>query len=127
MLSESWTCTNRGLAVCPPSSCFFVIAEAIHDRRKFGKYNASGRSLEGSVVLLGHVDVGGEKLSKMTGPVCSQEPGCSKRYGFADSFGFPKFQGPIDGVDGIGTLGFSKVVGKSSNEVASLLANLIGA
>jgi len=63
----------------------------------------------------------------MTSPICSQEPGCSKRNGFADSFGFPKGQGSIDGIDGIRTLRFSKVVGKSSNEVASLLADLVGA
>lgn len=127
MLSESWARTNWGLAFGPPIGCLFVIAEAVHNRRKFGKYNASRRSLECSIVLLGHVDVGGEKLSKVACPIRSQEPWCPKRYGFADPFCFPKFQSPVDGVDGIGSLKFSKVVGKSSNEVASLLTHFIGA
>ena len=127
MLSKSRTCTRRVFAVSPPSGCFFVIAKAVHNRRKFGKYNAGGRSLESSVVLLGHVDVGGEELSKVTGPIRSQEPWCPKRYGFTDPLGFPKFQGTVDGVDGVGSLGFSKIVGKPPNEVASLLTNFIGA
>ena len=83
--------------------------------------------MESGVVLFGHVDMsGGEKLSKMTGPIGCKKPRCSKRYRFANSFGFPKGQSAIDGVDSVGSLRFSQVVGESSNEVASLLANFIG-
>ena len=71
--------------------------------------------------------MGGKKLSEMASPICSGEPGCLKWYGFTDPLGFPKFQGPVDGVDGVGSLRFSKAVGESSNEVASLMANFIGA
>ena len=76
--------------------------------------------LKCSVVLLGHVDVGCKKLSKVSCPVCSQKPWCSKRNRFANSFSLPKFQGSIDGVDGVGSLRFPKVVGETSNEVASM-------
>ena len=68
----------------------------------------------------------GEELSKVSSPVCSKKPWCSKGHRFANTFGFPEFQGPVDGVDGIGSLGFSKVVGESTDKIASLLANFIG-
>ena len=77
--------------------------------------------------MFGAVDVGGEKLSKLTSPICSQQPGCSKRNGFAHSFGFPEGQCPVNGVDGVRTLRFSQVVGEASNEVASMWTNLVGA
>ena len=72
------------------------------------------------------MDVGGKELSEVACPVRSQKPSCSKRNRFSDPFCFPKFQGTVDGVDGIGSLRFSKVVGKTSNEVASLYANFVG-
>ena len=77
--------------------------------------------------MLGAVDVGGEKLSELTSPVCSQQPGCSERNRFLYSLGFPESQGPVDGVDSVRTLRFSQVVGEASNEVTSIWANLIGA
>ena len=83
--------------------------------------------MECSIVLLGHVDVGGQKLSEVACPVRSQKPWCSKRSRLTDPFCFPKLQGTVDGVDGKGSLRFSKVVGKTSNEVASLYANFVGA
>jgi len=68
--------------------------------------------------VLGAVDVGGEKLSELTSPVCSQQPGCSERNRFSYSLGFPESQGPVDGVDSVRTLRFSQVVGEASNEGA---------
>ena len=44
-------------------------------------------------------------------------------YGFC----FPKFEGSVDGIDGIGTLRFSKVVGKATDEIATLRSNFVGA
>ena len=77
--------------------------------------------------MLGVVDVGSEKLSKVTSPACSQQPRCPKWNRFSYSFGFPEGQGPVDGIDSVRTLRFAQVVGKASNEVASRWANLIGA
>ena len=73
------------------------------------------------------MDVGGEELSKLTSPVCRQQPGCSKGNRFAHPFRFPKRQGSVDGVDGIGALRFSKIVSEAADEVTSMGANLIGA
>ena len=72
------------------------------------------------------MDVGGEKFAEITSPVGGQQPGCSKRNGFSYSFGFPKSQSSVDGIDRVRTLRFSKVVGKASNEIASLGASFIG-
>ena len=69
--------------------------------------------------MVGAVDVGGEQLAEITSPVGGQQPGCSKRNGFSYSFGFPKGQSSVDGIDRVRTLRFSKVVGKASNEIAS--------
>ena len=77
--------------------------------------------------MFGAVDVGVEKLSELTSPIWSQQPGCSKRNRFSYSFGFPESQGSVDGIDGIRTLRFSKVVGEASNEVTSIWPNLVGA
>ena len=82
--------------------------------------------MESGVVLFGQMNVSSEKLPKVTSPMWGQKPGCSKRHWFAHTFGFPKGQGPVNGVGGVGSLRFSKVVGKSSNEITSLLANFIG-
>ena len=71
--------------------------------------------------MLGVVDVGSEKLSKVTSPVCSQQPRCPKWNRFSYSFGFPEGQGPVDGIDSIRTLRFGQVVGKASNEVVKSL------
>ena len=68
----------------------------------------------------------GEELAKIARPVGCQKPRCSKRSGFSNWFGFPKLQGPVDGIDGIGSLGFSKIVGKTSDKVASLGTNFVG-
>ena len=76
--------------------------------------------------MLGVVDVGSEKLSKVTSPVCSQQPRCRKWNRFSYTFGFPEGQGPVDGIDSVRTLRFAQVVGKASNEVASILPNLVG-
>ena len=76
--------------------------------------------------MFGAVDVGGEKLSEITSPVWGQQPGCSKRSRFSYSFGFPEGQGSVDGIDRIRTSKFSKVVGEASNEVTSILPNLVG-
>ena len=57
--------------------------------------------MESGVVVLGVVDVAGEKLSKVTSPVCSQEPRCSERDRFSYSFGFPEGQGPVNSIDGV--------------------------
>ena len=51
--------------------------------------------------MLGAVDVGGEKLSELTSPVCSQQPRGSKRNRFSYSLGFPESQGPVDGIDSV--------------------------
>ena len=72
------------------------------------------------------MDVGGEESPKVTSPVRCQEPRCSERNRLANSFGFPKGQSAVDGVDGVGSLWFTQIVGKSPNEVASLLAEFVG-
>ena len=72
------------------------------------------------------MDVGGEQFAELASPVGGQQPGCSKRNGFSYSFGFPKGQSSVDGIDRVRTLRFSKVVGKASNEIASLGASFIG-
>ena len=72
------------------------------------------------------MDVSGEQLSEITSPIGGQQPGCSKRNRFSYSFGFPKGQSSVDGIDCIRTLRFSKVVGKASNEIAFLGASFIG-
>ena len=77
--------------------------------------------------MLGAVDVGGEKLSELTSPICSQQPGCSERNRFSYSLSFPESQGPVDGADSVRALRFSQVVGEASNEVTSIWANLVGA
>ena len=104
-----------------------MVAQAVHNRRELCKDNPGRWSLQSGVVALGAVDMSGEQLSKVTSPIAGQQPGCTKRNRFSNSFGFPKGQSSVNGVDGIRPLRFSKVVGEASNEVASLGANFIGA
>ena len=53
------------------------------------------------VVVLGAVDMGGEKLSELASPVSSQQPRGSERNWFAYSLGFPESQGPVNGIDSV--------------------------
>ena len=103
-----------------------MVTQAVHNRRELCKDNPGGWSLQGGVVTLGSVDMSSEQLSKVTSPIGGQQPGCTKRNRFANSFGFPKGQRTVNGVDGIRPLRFSKVVSKATNEVASLGASFIG-
>lgn len=69
------------------------------------------RGLKGNIVLFGLARMGCERFAEISSPRRCQEPRCSKRSRFADRLGFPKIQGSVDGVDGVGTLRFTKVVG----------------
>ena len=102
-----------------------MVAEAIHNRRVLCEDNAGGWCLKSSVVGLGRVGVGGEESPKVTSPIWCQEPRCTDRSRFSNSFGFPKRQSTVDGVDGIGSLWFTQIVGKSSSEITSLLAKFV--
>ena len=52
--------------------------------------------------------------------------GARRGVGLRTRLGFPKLQGSVDSVDCKGSLRFSKVVGETSNEVASLDTNFVG-
>ena len=67
-----------------------------------------------------------EETSKLFGPVWGQKPRSSKRYRSSDSLRSPKGEGSINSVDGIRSLWFAEVVGKSAYEVTTLCSKFVG-